>query len=112
MAAADVGISSSSSSGKERLAVETGVSFSKRRKENKFVRCKVCASYTSVVDLHFHHQRNPPIATVSGTRFRKEVVSDHENHHCHHSTIRAKCQKIRCSDPLSVPFYAAMKKLR
>ena len=37
-----------------------------------------------------HRQLIPSIATVSGTRFRGQVVSDHEMYQCHGAAVRAK----------------------
>ena len=85
-----------------------------RKREGKvsrrYVRCKVCTSYPSVVALHAHRQRTPPIATISGTRYREEVVTDHEKHACHEAAVRAKRQhELRKSDPLSVPLIAGLR---
>ena len=76
----------------------------------RYVRCKVCTSYPSVVGSHSHRQRIPPIATAGGTRFREEVVSDHEKHQCHDAAVKAKRRsEIRKTDPLSVPLFAGVR---
>ena len=60
--------------------------------------------------MHSHRQRIPPIATVGGTRFREEVVSDHEKHQCHDAEVKAKRRsEIRKTDPLSVPLFAGIR---
>ena len=74
------------------------------------MRCKVCASYPSVVALHAHRQRTPLIATIGGTRYREEVIADHEKHACHEAAVKAKRQQeLRISDPLSVPLIAGLR---
>ena len=76
----------------------------------RFVRCKVCTSYPSVVALHCHRQRIPPIARVGGTRYREGVASDHEKHQCHDAAVKAKRRSdLQKSDRLSVPIFAAMR---
>ena len=62
--------------------------------------------------LHSHQQRTPPIATFGGTRYRKEVIADHEKHACHEAAVRAKrLHDLRKSDPLSVPGLRHMEDL-
>ena len=85
-----------------------------RKREGKvsrrYIRCEVCTSYPSVVALHAHRQRTPPIATIGGTRYREEVVTDHEKHACHEAAVRAKRQhELWKSDPLSVPLIAGLR---
>ena len=68
-----------------------------RKREGKvsrrYVRCKICASYPSIVALHAHRQRTPPIATIGGTRYREEVITDHEKHVRHEAAVKAKRQQ-------------------
>ena len=85
-----------------------------RKKDGKvsrrYVRCKVCTNYPSVVALHCHRKRTPPIATVGGTRLREEVITEHEKHQCHDAAIQAKRRcEMRKTDPLSVPLLAGMR---
>ena len=77
-----------------------------RKREEKvtrrYVRCKVCTSYPSVAAMHAHRQRTPPIATVGGTRYREDVIADHEKHACHEAAVRAKRQhELRVTHYLS-----------
>ena len=86
--------------------------FSKRdgKLKRRYVRCKICTSYPTVVALHAHRQRTPLIATVGGTRYREEVIADHEKHACHDAAVKAKRRhEMRKSDPLSVPLFASLR---
>ena len=57
--------------------------------KRKFVRCKICISYPSIVSMHCYHQWIPAIATIDGTKYRQEVIEEHENHDCH-DAVRSK----------------------
>ena len=61
-----------------------------QKQKRKFVRCKICINYPSVVSMHCYRQRIPAIATVDGTRYREEVVVEHEKHECHDAAVRAE----------------------
>ena len=114
-AAADLDLSTCDSRGEERISRGDWCEFFQKKEggsKRRYVRCKICTSYPSLVALHCHRQRIPPIATVGGTRFRKEVMSDHEKHRCHSAAVRARRQsKMRSTDPLSVPLFAAMRRM-
>ena len=52
----------------------------------------------------------PPIVTIGGTRYREEVITDHEKHACHEAAVKAKRQQeLRMSDPLCVPLIAGLR---
>ena len=71
-----------------------------------------CVNYPSIVSLHCYQQRVPAIATVDGTKYREEVIAEHEKHDCHHAAIEAKCRCDMWSiEPTSVPLLVGLKRM-
>ena len=66
--------------------------------KRRFVRCKICIAYPSVVSMHCYRQRIPAIATVDGTRYREVVVVEHEKHECHDAAVKAKRRCVICGE--------------
>ena len=62
--------------------------------------------------MHCYRQRNPANATVDGTRYRKEVVVEHEKHECHDAAVRAKHRDdVWRVEPTSVPLFAGLRRM-
>lgn len=47
----------------------------KQKRSRKFIRCKICINYSSVVTMNIYQQWIPTIATVEGIRYREEVAA-------------------------------------
>ena len=84
----------------------------KQGPKRKFVRCKLCISYPSIVSMHCYRQRIPAIATIDGTKYREEVIEEHEKHDCHDAALKAKCRcDLWSSEPISVPLLAGLRRM-
>ena len=84
----------------------------KSKSTSRYVRCVVCVQYPSVVALHCHRQRIPPIAMSSGTRYREQVLREHENHPWHTAALKAKrLSELADVNPTSSPIISGLRNM-
>ena len=84
----------------------------KSKSTSRYVRCAVCVQYPSVVALHCHRQRIPPIAMSSGTRYREQVLREHENHPCHAAALKVKRRsELADVNPMSSPIISGLRNM-
>ena len=80
--------------------------------KRKFVRCKISISYPSIVSVHCYRQRIPAIATVDGTKYREEVIEEHEKHNYHDAALKAKRRcELWHSESTAVPLLAGLRRM-
>ena len=62
--------------------------------------------------MHCYRQRIPAIATIEGTKYRKEVIEEHEKHDCHDAALKAKRRSDLWSSELtSIPLLAGIRRM-